>query len=53
MKTVGIKLVFLAVIAMTIQSCFRSVSRVDPSEEIDISGKFEINCRSNGRTGVV
>ena len=40
MKTVGIKLVFLAVIAMTIQSCFRSVSRVDPSEEIDISGKW-------------
>ncbi|WP_027418882.1 penicillin-binding protein activator LpoB [Crocinitomix catalasitica] len=40
MKTVGIKLVFLAVIAMTMQSCFRSVSRVDPSEEIDISGKW-------------
>lgn len=40
MKTLSVKLIAVAILAIGLQSCFRSVSRVDPEEQIDISGKW-------------
>jgi uncharacterized protein (TIGR02722 family) len=40
MKTLGFKLVFVAALAVFMQSCSRSVTRIDPDKEIDISGKW-------------
>lgn len=40
MKTLRISLIVAAVLTLGLQSCYRKVSRVDPNEEIDISGKW-------------
>jgi len=40
MKTLQINLIVAAILTLSLQSCFRSVSRVDPEKEIDISGKW-------------
>ncbi len=40
MKTLKINLLLAALLMVGLQSCFRSVSRVDPDTEIDISGKW-------------
>ena len=40
MKTIRITLLFVAVLSFSLQSCFRSVSRVDSDKEIDISGRW-------------
>jgi uncharacterized protein (TIGR02722 family) len=38
MKTIKLNIFFIAIVAIGLQSCFRSVSRVDPDEQIDLSG---------------
>ncbi len=40
MKTLRISILAAAILSFGLQSCFRSVSRVDPNEEIDISGRW-------------
>jgi uncharacterized protein (TIGR02722 family) len=40
MKTLRINILVAAILAFSLQSCFRTVSRVDPNEEIDISGRW-------------
>jgi hypothetical protein len=40
MRTLKLNLLFAAILALSVQSCMRSVSRVDPDKEIDISGKW-------------
>lgn len=40
MKTLKLNILVAAILALSLQSCFRSVSRVDPDKEIDISGKW-------------
>lgn len=40
MKTLRISLIAAAILTFGLQSCYRKVSRVDPNEEIDISGKW-------------
>lgn len=40
MKTLRFNLILAAVLTLSLQSCFRSVSRVDPEKEIDISGRW-------------
>jgi len=40
MKTIKINLLFAAILAFGMQSCFRTVTRVDPDKEIDISGRW-------------
>ncbi|WP_066756744.1 penicillin-binding protein activator LpoB [Crocinitomix algicola] len=40
MKRISLNIVLVALFAVGLQSCFRSVSRVDPEEQIDISGKW-------------
>jgi uncharacterized protein (TIGR02722 family) len=40
MRTLKLNILFAAILALSVQSCMRSVSRVDPDKEIDISGKW-------------
>lgn len=40
MKTLKFNLFIAAILALSVQSCMRSVSRVDPEKEIDISGRW-------------
>lgn len=40
MKLLKINILFAALLTLSLQSCFRSVSRVDPDEQIDISGRW-------------
>jgi hypothetical protein len=40
MKTFRLTILLAAVFSFSLQSCFRSVSRVDPDKEIDISGRW-------------
>lgn len=40
MKTISLNILMVAMLAVGLQSCFRSVSRVEPEEQIDISGKW-------------
>lgn len=40
MKTLRISILAAIILSFGLQSCFRSVSRVDPNEEIDISGRW-------------
>ncbi|MFT5819654.1 MAG: hypothetical protein ACI8ZM_000879 [Crocinitomix sp.] len=40
MKTLKFNLFVAAILALSVQSCMRSVSRVDPEKEIDISGRW-------------
>lgn len=40
MKTLRISILAAIILSFGLQSCFRTVSRVDPNEEIDISGRW-------------
>ncbi|NOQ72338.1 MAG: penicillin-binding protein activator LpoB [Crocinitomix sp.] len=40
MKTLKFNLFFAVILAFSVQSCMRSVSRVDPDKEIDLSGRW-------------
>lgn len=40
MKKLSLNFLFVGILAIGLQSCFRTVSRVDPAKEIDISGSW-------------
>ena len=40
MKKLSLNFLLVGILAIGLQSCFRSVTRVDPDKEIDISGSW-------------